>query len=74
MSGSHYVRPYRRRDGTLVHGHTRRNPSPRIGPTGVFFFVIVLVIVGGLVLGHGHEGGTSVRHSVETTQQHVNSP
>jgi hypothetical protein len=73
VRGYHYVRPYRRRDGTLVHGHMRRNPSPRIGAASVLLFVVVLAILGGLA--HGHTSGTGVRAHVESTvQQPVKLP
>jgi hypothetical protein len=72
VSSYHYVRPYRRRNGTLVHGYLRRNPRPRIGAGAVILFVLMLVILGGLA--NGHASGTSVRPSVGTTQQSSASP
>lgn len=72
MSGYHYVRPYRRQNGTLVRGHMRRNPGPRIGAAGVLFFVLILAIFGGV--GRGHASGTGIRSGVGTTQHQTASP
>lgn len=74
MSGSHYVRPYRRRDGTVVHGHIRRNPCPRIGAAGVLVFVLTMAILGGLAHGHTNRSGTIVRTDVGVVQQQSASP
>jgi hypothetical protein len=74
MSGYHYVRPYRRRDGTIVHGHMRKNPCPRIGATGVLLFVLIMAILGGLAYGHTSRSGTSVRSGVEIVRQHSTTP
>ena len=74
MSGYHYVRPYRRRDGTLVRGHMRRNPCSRIGAVGVLLFVLVMAILGGLAHGLTTRSGTSVRSGVGMVQQHNTSP
>ena len=65
-SGYHYVRPYRRRNGSPVRGHLRRNPGPRIGAAGMLLFIALLALLGGLM--HGHASETSVRTSVGTTQ------
>ena len=67
MTGYHYVRPYRRQDGTLVRGHKRRNPAPRIGVRGVLLFVAVLVILGSLA--HSHSSGTEPHSKSSTSQQ-----
>jgi hypothetical protein len=53
----HNVRPYRRKDGTLVRGHKRRNPPARIGARAVLLFIALLVILGGLAHGHGTGSG-----------------
>jgi hypothetical protein len=66
VSGYHYVRPYRRRNGSLVRGHLRRNPGPRVGAVGVLLFIALLALLGGLVRGHASE--TGIRTSVGTTQ------
>ncbi len=66
VSGYHYVRPYRRRNGSLVRGHLRRNPRPRVGAVGVLLFIALLALLGGLMRGHASE--TSIRTSVGTTQ------
>lgn len=66
MSGYHYVRPYRRQNGTLVRGHLRRNPAPRIRAAGVILFITLLALLGGLARGHARE--TNVRTGVGTTQ------
>lgn len=58
MTSNHYVRPYRRKDGTLVRGHRRRNPAPRIGAWGVLLFVALLVILGSLTRAHSSESGS----------------
>lgn len=72
MSGSHYVRPYRRGNGTLVHGHMRRNPGRRIGAVGVLLFVLVLAVLGGLA--HGHASGTRVGTTQHSVARPVNTP
>ena len=69
MSGYHYVRPYRRKDGTPVCGHMARDPAPRIGPRGVLLLVALLVILGSLA--HGHSGGTDQQGKSRTTQHSV---
>jgi hypothetical protein len=50
MSGYHNVRPYRRRNGTYVRGHVRRNPTRPIGVVGVILFVLFVVWLVGLIL------------------------
>jgi hypothetical protein len=69
--GYHNVQPYRRKDGTRVRGHKRRNPSPRIGAWGVLLFVALLVILGSLAQAHssgsGQGKGETTQHSAVTS-------
>ncbi len=67
MSGYHYVRPYRRKDGTLVRGHMARNPAPHIGAGAVLLVVALLVILGSVA--HAHAGGIN-QHGKDGTAQH----
>lgn len=76
MTSYHYVRPYRRKDGTLVRGHKRRNPSGRIGAGAVLLFVALLLILGSHAHAHGagsgqHGKGVSPEYSAGTS---VTSP
>lgn len=72
MSGYHYVRSYRRKDGTLVRGHVRHNPAKRVGAWGVFLFVALMIILGSLTQTHS---GTPRTHSnINSTQHSVVAP
>jgi hypothetical protein len=72
MTDYHYVEPYRRKDGTWVRGHTRRNPSPKnvIGGGGgvLTFFVAVLIVAAIWSLGHG-SGGAPAHQDIRPTVQ-----
>jgi hypothetical protein len=57
VTAYHYVRPYRRKDGTLVRGHKRRSPPARIGARTVLLFVALLVILGSVAYAHGAGSG-----------------
>jgi hypothetical protein len=68
----HYVRPYRRKDGTLVRGYKRRNPPARIGARAVLLFVALLVILGSLAHAYGsgpgqRSRGVSPQYSASTS-------
>lgn len=66
VSSHHYVQPYRRANGTLVRGHTARNPGTRIGARGVLLVIALLVILGSLV--HAHASDTGQPRSGGVTQ------
>lgn len=57
LTGYHYVRQYRRKDGTMVRGHKRHNPPARIGARAVLLFVALLLILGSLAHAHGAGSG-----------------
>jgi hypothetical protein len=66
VTGYHDVRPYRRKDGTPIRGHRRRNPAPRIGVRSVVLFIALLIILGSLA--HAHPGGSSSHSKSGQTQ------
>lgn len=66
MSGYHYVRPYRRSNGTYVRGHRRRNPSRPMGIGAVIVFVIIVLSL--TAHSHGQTQGTSTPANVSTVQ------
>jgi hypothetical protein len=72
MSGYHYVRPYRRRNGTYVRGHVRRNPTRPIGVLGVIFFAAFIAWLGGMA--HGQADGTSPTNVPTAVHSYISTP
>lgn len=71
MSGYHYVRPYRRRNGSYVRGHVRRNPTRPIGVVGVILFLLFVAWLAGQT--HGGAGTTSHTNVTPAAHSHAST-
>jgi hypothetical protein len=60
VTGYHSVRPYTRKDGTRVRGHSRRNPSP--AGAGAWAGLLVFLLL--LALLHAAADHHAAAHSV----------
>lgn len=69
MTGYHNVRPYRRRDGTYVRGHVRRNPTRSISVSGVILLIVLVAWLS--ALAHSHAQGTGRTNSPNVQHSRV---